>query len=74
MFSNLLLKKAEVGIKNLLGNVPLEPGEVKSAIVITEIDGDTILRIMTLKEVEVDGVPTIAISRYIQGVSLTDVL
>lgn len=70
MINKLLLSRASGAIHKLLDNIELEEGEVASAILVTKVDDEVILKTITLASKGDD----IVLSRSVNGVSLSDII
>lgn len=70
MINKLLLSRASGAIHKLLDNIELEEGEVASAILVTKVDDEVILKTITLASKGDD----IVLARSVNGVSLSDII
>ena len=70
MINKLLLSRASGAIHKLLDNIELEEGEVASAILVTKVDDEVVLKTITLASKGDD----IVLSRSVNGVSLADII
>ena len=70
MMNKLLLKRSSSAIAKLLDDIELEGDEVASAILVTKMGGEVVIKTITLANKGED----VVLARSVGGVGLSDIL